>query len=458
MVVEQAVRASVPPSSFAALLRRSKFVTYDPRIGQIYTTHDGHAHRGDWGLKRPLAIRRRDAHIAIQTVDTLYQQTEWTSAHTDAVWLKKAEKLGVTPKLKQYSGSLYPPPWLHDPDLAQSVNDLARLEASDKNHAPEPNVQAMSEKRFARYLKRVRKIAPEFEGFLESRDARNKMAVTDVKGIFGASEQVKVDRKIAEYKSMAQRATASSQDETHHRFIAAKYMEEYKEPNSTFIRPLPHPTAGFTYVNSSPLQNIYAHKPVPGRRLLPAPSRMDQPDIQFYNTLVAGWIGTEGIKRSPLPKQTGEPRPIHEGLLKVTDFGTREGDPRTETQEGTAWFRTTDFQIVQPPSVVGRYPARLGDVESGAKLELRYIEWNSDAQKEVDNPHLAGSFEYCSYKKPIPVVQLRSKAPSMTNPSRLTRKTAQRTRVDSKVLLESLKVQVEKSNQSPHRDFLHERP
>jgi len=451
--------------SFAALLRRSKFVTYDPCIGQIYTTHEGHAHRGDWGLKRPLAIRRRDAHLAIQTVDTLYQQTEWTSAHTDAVWLKKVEKLGVTPNLKKFSGSSYdrPPPWLTDPDLAQSKNDLSRLQLNDKCEAPEPNVLAMSEKRFVRYLKRLRKIAPDFEGFLESRDARNKMGVSDgVKGMLGTSSQENVDRKTVHYKSMAQRATALSQEETHHRFIASKYMEKYNNPDSTFIRPLPHPTAGLTYVNSSGLQSVYTHKPVPGRRLLPAPSRKDQPDLQFYNTLVAGWIGSENIKRKTQSMQTGEPRPMREGLLTPTDFGTREGDPRTRTQEGTAWFRATNFQIVQPPSIVGRYPARLADVESGAKIELQYMEWNSDAQMEVENPHLPGSYEYCTYKKPILVKQPEFKPQSMTNQSRKSRKTAQRTeskaKADTKALLDNLKTQVGKSNRSFNHDFLDERP
>ena len=36
--------AVVRPSPFGALLRRSKFASYDPKIGQVYTSHGGHAH------------------------------------------------------------------------------------------------------------------------------------------------------------------------------------------------------------------------------------------------------------------------------------------------------------------------------------------------------------------------------------------------------------------------------
>ena len=99
-----AVRETVPPSQFAALLRRSKFASYDPRISQVYTSHGGHAHRGDWGLKRPLAIRKREAFITIKAVDSHVQQTEWYGAEQKVRWVRSIQELGPVP-IVNYQGT-----------------------------------------------------------------------------------------------------------------------------------------------------------------------------------------------------------------------------------------------------------------------------------------------------------------------------------------------------------------
>ena len=93
--------ATSAPSQFAALLRRSKFASYDPHIGQVYTAFDGHAARGNFGLKRPLALRRRNAHITVQAVDSHEQQTVWKSAEQANRWIRMWDEVGVKPKVGQ---------------------------------------------------------------------------------------------------------------------------------------------------------------------------------------------------------------------------------------------------------------------------------------------------------------------------------------------------------------------
>src|ERR1700722_3029272 len=83
----------MPPSAFAVLLRQSKFASFDPAIAQVYQTHGGDAFRGNWGLKRPLALRRRTAMITVSSVDSRYQQTEWESGEGKARLVKKLEEL-----------------------------------------------------------------------------------------------------------------------------------------------------------------------------------------------------------------------------------------------------------------------------------------------------------------------------------------------------------------------------
>ncbi|EIM89761.1 uncharacterized protein STEHIDRAFT_137435 [Stereum hirsutum FP-91666 SS1] len=87
--------APTAPSPFASLLRRSRFTSHDPLISQIYTTHGGHASRGDWGLKRPLALRKDGKYITLQSTDSRHQVTEWQGARQPWHWIRRWEELGA---------------------------------------------------------------------------------------------------------------------------------------------------------------------------------------------------------------------------------------------------------------------------------------------------------------------------------------------------------------------------
>ena len=49
------------PGTFPELLRRSRFASFDPTIRQSYGTPPSRLHRGNWGLKRPIAQSKRSA-------------------------------------------------------------------------------------------------------------------------------------------------------------------------------------------------------------------------------------------------------------------------------------------------------------------------------------------------------------------------------------------------------------
>ncbi|OCB88013.1 hypothetical protein A7U60_g4798 [Sanghuangporus baumii] len=357
----------IPPSNFAVLLRRSKFASYDPQIGQIYTTYDGSAHRGDWGLKRPLSVRRRDGRLIINSVDTLYQQTEWTSAYSDANVVRKFEEIGVTPQpdrkgewIRRFrmdntssqpeDGTRRPMKWMHDSDYARAKPEDVKLDI--KTYPPVPNPDSMKPKRFERYLRRLRRLVPEFQEYVEKRKT--------------------VDARLSRH---------------HEQFLGAKFLESCKE-NPNFIHPMPHPTGGLAYNNMNELQSAVSAKPIPGRRIYL--------EKQTTNTLrgkmnvaLGGWVGREHITLKEGAKGKECPVPL-------TDAGTKGGEPRRDPDAGKDVFRPLSMGcfLYSAPNVVGKYPQRI----QRAVLKMQVVSW-SDADKARSNPHKPGTVEYVKHKE-----------------------------------------------------------
>ncbi|KAL5511363.1 hypothetical protein ACEPAH_4579 [Sanghuangporus vaninii] len=356
----------IPPSNFAVLLRRSKFASYDPQIGQIYTTYDGSAHRGDWGLKRPLSVRRRDGRLIINSIDTLYQQTEWTSAYSDANAVRKFEEIGVTPQPDRRGQWIHrfkmdntssqsendtrrPVKWMHDSDYARA--EPKDVELDIKTYPPVPNPDSMKPKRFERYLRRLRRLVPEFQEYMEKKTVNSRLS------------------------------------RHHEQFLGAKFLESCEE-SSNFIHPMPHPTGGLTYNNMNELQSAVFAKPIPGRRIYL--ERQTTNSLRGkMNVALAGWVGREHITLKQGEKGKECPVPL-------TDAGTKGGEPRRDPDAGKDVFRPSPMGclLFNAPNVVGKYPQRI----QGAVLNMQVVSW-SDADKARSNPHKPGTVEYVKHKE-----------------------------------------------------------
>lgn len=91
----------LPPSSpFAELLRRSKFATFDPSIRQTYSAPHSYTHRGNYGLKRPIANRKAHGYIVLKNFEEHAQYIDWDNAKEQVRWVKMVEEMNVTPQLK----------------------------------------------------------------------------------------------------------------------------------------------------------------------------------------------------------------------------------------------------------------------------------------------------------------------------------------------------------------------
>ncbi|KAH9484410.1 hypothetical protein JR316_0003891 [Psilocybe cubensis] len=90
----------IPPSSpFGELLRRSRFASFDPAIRQTYSAPPSYTHRGNWGLKRPIANRSKRGAIVLRNFEEHAQYIEWDRADHQVKVIKSVEELNTTPGL-----------------------------------------------------------------------------------------------------------------------------------------------------------------------------------------------------------------------------------------------------------------------------------------------------------------------------------------------------------------------
>jgi hypothetical protein len=253
------------PSPFASLLRRSKFASYDPTIGQVYTTHDGNAHRGNWGFKRPLALRKRDKFISVQAVDSPEQQTEWSHKESEARFIKRWEEVAPEPSVRgswerHYMNSRP----VHQAELAkedQSGNIInpavqRQLDKSSNQRqyvAPGPLVSSMPTRVFARYLDKLRRQRPEFLEFL-SQEAEQ------------ATQSQTVSRQVVAPSAYEQSALGSA-EMVRRRFLQRQSHAIYETPDSRAIEQRPHRNGGLSYAHASQLTHFFTTSDQPGRLL-----------------------------------------------------------------------------------------------------------------------------------------------------------------------------------------------
>ncbi|KAI5117306.1 hypothetical protein M0805_005535 [Coniferiporia weirii] len=400
--------AKVPPSPFSALLRRSKFASYDNKIGQVYTTYGGSAARGDWGLKRPLAVRNRDAHLSIYSVDTLYQQTVWVNTHDDAVFVRKFEEMDVTPRIDPLGDwaprfGVQDTNWLHDSDFADKPDNPADDPRVDylKRTRPLPNTNTMSDRRFERYLRKVRRLSPEFGPFLMTEE-RKKQG-----GAVASLNPSPVRQPLyAEAKFELSRE--------HQSFLTNKFEGEITSKDSKIIRPLPHPAAGLVYTPTTDLRTALMSKPLPGRVLNECSSKTNNRNATAFSVRVAvgGWVGRTSVSKK------------HDSF-SMTDFGT-ESEPRKDVEAGEGMYKPTYCAIVSPPQVVGRFPQRV----DSAAFKMDFTNWDRASDVRL-NPHKPGTREYVAHQEldhtrrfmgstfgssPLPPPSYGYRKPSMTNP------------------------------------------
>lgn len=340
--------AALTRSTFGTLLKHSKFASFDPRISQVYTTHGGDAHRGHWGFKRPLPLRRRGAYITVKSVDTPEHQTEWNSAEPQALWIKNWGELKITPHES----------WLGAPEHTTDSDYIPQTQSPEHWRQPYiPNLEAMSRKEFAQYLEKIRAYR---DAFLKQQKARDQAG------------------DVTSY----QLSNLNKSSTPWHDFVATQISRQRRSnPRSKEIEHLPHTSGGLSYAHYSPLQTFLMTKERKGR--LADDWRGRDKNMMGY---VASFAGIAGFVQR---KHAGLARPV------VWD------DP---SHTGEVMIRPQKVEVKGWPMVVGeRQGLKAADVE----MDLRV--WDEQSHFR-SNPHLPGSREYIAAEPPRSVEELTTRA------------------------------------------------
>jgi hypothetical protein len=397
--------ASAPSGSFAAILRRSNWASFDPAIQQVYTTHGGHAHRGDWGFKRPLPLKKRGVCVTVDAVDSPSQQTEWNPADRQAKWLKMATESKSSVHARDNTRSARSVDeiqfqdyrWRPDSDAVRPVTaeggpidpfthtyDTAKARNSNNNvvgsglpsvssedlpsyirqsqskgvgiaqHAPvraAPLVESMSARRFAKYERELREKRPEFLRFLAAKKGPHASAYED------ALEPI---NSVSSYLAETSAEEAMDTNVRNRRGIVAQ----------------PHPTGGFTYTLAPPMQAQLNSRALPGRYL-----------GEGGNWLPRHASNNQQHNTNNRPNAHSEPRVGFAGQVMTIQrdaLGSHEG-PRANAPIPEGMFTVARTTITSPPVVVGRVQSTLHGV--GVNVQLR----SAEIDRERVNPHRPGS-------------------------------------------------------------------
>jgi hypothetical protein len=329
--------ATTATSSFAALLKQSKFASYSPAIAQAYVTHGGHAARGDWGVKRPLSVRKRNRALLIQSMDSREQQTEFRSAEPEAKMIQRWEETGVDVTPANKGGDMA---WVHQYDANRPIGDVgidseyctfttekdvsagpaSGLPALGVKTPPSieatPNFYTMNKKDFARYLERVRKMRPAFRRYIQEIQARLQ----------------KGEDEVNELPHLFRIRHENRFDDFAHGFLNEMAHELHGSSESQALEPYPHRNGGLFYPSSNTFQTSLLYPSMPARYTSKVPAG-------GHLVNVAGIVAT--VKFGNNEDYT------------TLDW-SRQGDTRTESRFDNEHpqVRFLTAQLIKPPQTV----------------------------------------------------------------------------------------------------------
>ncbi|EPQ57758.1 hypothetical protein GLOTRDRAFT_109885 [Gloeophyllum trabeum ATCC 11539] len=367
-----AVAGSSKTSPFGTLLRRSKFASFDPAIAQVYTTYDGNAHRGNWGLKRPLPLKRRNAYITVSEVDSREQQTVWDSGEKQARWIQAWQELGVekleppeysygrernslTWQSKIGSAQRY---WVVDSEFAVGPDGGKPSKESrllQQTRAPIlPNIDAMSNKQFELFIRNLRKLRPEFKEYLKKKAGEGKPVSTDLLD--------QAQNGVIYYKE----------------FLTERIKNKLNKETSVSLAQEPHVYAGASYSHHTRLSTFFLTPTLPGRMIL---MQRDESNVAartkdniYYVTSFAGM--TTKVRSSNA-----------DGKSDVV--AGKDGAP-TSLEAGVTKLRLREAHLVRAPNTVDSHAK---SKMRGARIITEAIAFNRPSMSR-SNPHYPGSIAY----------------------------------------------------------------
>ncbi|EAU88692.1 hypothetical protein CC1G_01065 [Coprinopsis cinerea okayama7 len=413
-----------PASPFAELLRRSRFASYDPEIKQTYSAPPAYAHRGNWGLKRPISQRRKDAYITLKSYEDHAQYIEWNNAEGSVRFVKRFEQLNMKPEVgatwEKNLGPIQDSLWLTDSEFDQASDSEYRYHTEEKpveeaeekdvlledlgkkgkggygadatypTRAPlveqktkpwnyrQPNLEAMTNAEFERYLEKLRELRPAFLAELRTQ-LREKEKRGETTGTLLRPDM-----------SDLQLAAANIMSSDHRAFLNNFWEEEYArrdtEPAAADpangealprdfvqhkIKPQPHRFGGLIYSHPSLLDTFYSTAPKPAFVL------------QVQNSGKFTGQGTQQVSFAGVVADLQGPgeRPL---------FARGTGPRQDALDRSVVNVRLSSFILDKAPSVVGKHQEGL----DGVHVKAAVVPDRPLAQRSWPNTSKPGTYGY----------------------------------------------------------------
>ena len=354
------------PGSFAAILKQSKFATYHPSIGQVYTVFGGHAQRGDWGLKRPLPERKRHRRLKISAIDTREQQSWFDSGESNARTVARWDEIGTRVNVAYNYGR-----WREQGFTKLSARAIPNIDSEfggfsapknghldpvlglryDFNSKVFPNIHKMSEPGFDKYLKKIQGRRSEFRAHVQGIEDHHQ------KGVRGSPVS------LYNYRNKSHETFGRTGND----FLELLAEDEITKEGSRILQAVPHPNGGLSYTSPSYLQ-----------------TRLTTPPIKSHII-----HATRSTATAIVGSITAKVAPGWRGSTEVLSIDYRRHDP----QRGTYNMRVIDAYVQDPPQVVGR--RNVAELSS-MNMDVSVHPVDSDAvDHERANPYPPGSVLYC---------------------------------------------------------------
>ncbi|ESK90190.1 hypothetical protein Moror_7755 [Moniliophthora roreri MCA 2997] len=429
--VTKAVKVPPPTSPFAELLRRSRFATFDSNIRQTYSTPPDAARRGEWGLKRPLAIKRRNSFIAVPApFDSKAYYVDWSNAENEVRFVRRFEELEVSPQCKVSTpwhatlGSKNSANWLVDSEFSlpeegpevEEINSPVAERAEEKNKMKEelqdgsipvsleglgikgpgnygarrqppewklhlvPNIHAMSPKAFEKYLRKLRELRPQFEEYVKDAwEQEQKIRAEKLNRQQQSQEPSARHTRVSDAPDLI--TSAQRREKEYHRhFLQHHTASQLSDPDSKAIEQRPHQTGGLMYARLSALHSHLYAQPQPGIVLQGALRSRDH--SPHYIGSLAGM--------TPIIE-----RPFWGGKTPLLNTNDAEGIQRERLADSLAYMKVKPGSVImeKPPKTVAPPRNSMG-LESAHISSEAIVVANRDGDFSVDNPYRPGTPMY----------------------------------------------------------------
>ncbi|GAA6001268.1 hypothetical protein JCM10207_007494 [Rhodosporidiobolus poonsookiae] len=265
-------------SSYSSLLRRSKLASYSPQIDQVYTTNSSNLARSNFGFKRPLPANstKTSPFVRLAQLDSPEGRTVFRKATREAKFVKQWQETGVgiqsdalTPR--NANGRRWDRLELQSrfvdgngPGAVKSLDAQTTTGAGALGRMP--NVFAMTQGEFDRFLNQLGEHREAFKEFVVAETNRTNQSATPA--------------SVADFDlyDHAQRHP------TEVLRLVERFLRLPTTPSSSASSaPLPqiHPTLALQYATPTPLESALA-PPVRGRLLGQADSRGRSASTSLY--------------------------------------------------------------------------------------------------------------------------------------------------------------------------------